>query len=277
MNGEFLLQEAFNSLKLIVTTNINNYGQTVAMARMMLRKRYSGSVLGVIWAIVKPTFYFFIYWFVMTIGIRGSRTIEGVSYAMWMIPGITAWFFLSDVLTRGGVSILSNKHLVTKLVYPIDTIPVSEVLSLFFVHLAMLAIATTIFILSGFGIGIYLLQLPYYVLCSFLLSLAIAFLLSSLTAVSKDIKHMINSFMTGFFWLTPVLWSIVNITSPLRQIILMNPLAYVVLGYRDSFVSRTWFFQKGAYTLYFWAFLIVLTLLAALVHNKLRHEYADVL
>lgn len=249
----------------------------MAMARMMLRKRYSGSVLGVIWALIKPTFYFFIYWFVMTIGIRGSRTIEGTSYAMWMIPGITAWFFLSDVLTRGGSAILNNKHLVTKLVYPIDTIPVSEVLSLFFVHLAMLGIAIAIFILSGYGIGIYLLQLPYYILCSLLLSLTIAFLLSALTAVSKDIKHLINSFMTGFFWLTPVLWSMTNIVSPLRQIILINPLAYVVLGYRDSFVSHTWFFQKGAYALYFWAVLVVLTLFAALVHSKLRHEYADVL
>lgn len=271
------MQEALNNLKQILIANINNWGQTVAMARMMLRKRYSGSVLGVVWALVKPTFYFFIYWFVMAIGIRGSRTIEGISYAMWMIPGITAWFFLGDVITRGGVSILSNRHLVTKLVYPIDTIPVSEVLSLFFVHLAMLGIAITIFILSGFGIGIYILQIPYYVLCSLLLSLAIAFLLSALTAVSKDIKHVINSFMTGFFWLTPILWSVAKIGSPLKQIILMNPLAYVVLGYRDSFVSHTWFFQKGGYTLYFWVVLAAITLLAAVVHSKLRHEYADVL
>ncbi len=261
----------------IALSNIEHRRQTVAMARVALKKHYSGSILGVVWAVIKPTFYFFLYWFVMTIGIRGSRNIDGVSYVMWMIPGLTSWFFLSDVLKQGGVSILANKHLVTKLVYPVETIPVSEVLSLLFPHLAMLGIATAIYVLSGFGITIYFIQLPYYLLCAIAFSLAIAFLLSALTAVSKDVKHVINTFMTGFLWLTPILWSPSNMAPLLRQLLMLNPLAYIVDGYRNCFVSKTWFFQSPGYTIYFWIVVVALALLAAFIFKKLRYEFADVL
>jgi len=268
-----VIQDLFD----IVVSNIRNANQTLGMARVMLTKRYSGSLLGIIWALVKPTIYCVVYWFVIAIGIRGSSVIEGVAFSLWMIPGIMSWFFLSDTLTDSGASILDNRHLVTKMVYPVETIPISSVLSYFFVHLMMMAIVIAIFILSGFGIGIYLIQLPYYMLCALLLGFVVAFLLSALSAVSKDFKHIIRSLITAFFWLTPSLWSIQKLPAFLKIIVMGNPFAYVVIGYRNCFVSKTWFFQQLGYTLYFWGFLAVLALVAVFVFKKLKNEFADVL
>ena len=261
----------------IVASNIRNASQVVSMAKVMLKKRYSGSLLGIVWALVKPTIYCAVYWFVMAVGIRGSGKIEGVSYGLWMIPGIMVWFFFSDVLTDSGSSILDNRHLVTKMVYAVETIPVSSVLSFFFVHLMMMGIVLAIFILSGFGIGVYLIQLPYYMLCGLLLSFVVAFLLSALSAVSKDFKYVVRSLITALFWLTPSLWSITKLAPGLKRIIMLNPFAYVVLGYRNCFVSTTWFFQQLRYTLYFWVVLAVLALVAVFVFKKLKNEFADVL
>ena len=50
-----------------------------------------------------------------------------VPYILWLIPGIMPWFFISDALTIGGSAIRSNSHFVTKMVYPVATLPVSEV------------------------------------------------------------------------------------------------------------------------------------------------------
>lgn len=261
----------------IVSSNIRNVSQVYGMARVMLKKRYSGSLLGVIWALVKPTIYCVVYWFVMAVGIRGSSKIEGITYGLWMIPGIMAWFFFNDVLNDSSASILDNRHLVTKLVYPVDTIPTSSVLSFFFVHLMMMGIAIAIFILSGFGIGIYLIQLPYYMFCGLLLGFVVAFLLSALSAVSKDFKHVVRSLVTAFFWLTPSLWSIKNVPPILKTIIQSNPFAYVVMGYRNCFVSKTWFFSQMGYMLYFWLLMVVLILAAVFVFKKLKNEFADVL
>jgi len=261
----------------IIRSNIENAQQVLGMARVMLKKRYSGSLLGVIWALVKPTLYIAVYWSVMSLGIRGSNTIEGVSYGMWMAPGIMAWFFFSDVLNDASFSILDNRHLVTKMVYAVDTIPVSAVLSFFFVHLMMMGIVIAIFILSGYGIGVYMIQLPYYMLCGLLLGFVVAFLLSALSAVSKDFKHVVRSLITALFWLTPTLWSIQRVSPFIKALIQSNPFAYVVIGYRNCFVSKTWFFQQLGYALYFWLLLAALTLLAVFVFKKLKNEFADVL
>lgn len=271
------MQGLLNNVFEIVSSNIKNVKQMYGMAQIMLKRRYSGSMLGIIWALVHPTLYCVVYWLVVSVGIRRSNVIEGVPYSFWMIPGIMAWFFFSAVLTNAGASLRQNRVLVSKLVYPVDTIPASSVLSLFFVHFMMMGIVIAIFILSGFGISVYLLQLPYYMLCGLLISLPIAYLLSALSAVSKDIMHTVSSLTTAFFWMTPSLWSIKNLPSAIQMAIMSNPFSYVVLGYRNCFVSKAWFFQQLGSMLYFWVLWAVLTLLAAFVFRKLHSEFADVL
>jgi len=261
----------------LVRINTENFRRTYAMAQVTLTKRYSGSALGVTWSLVKPIIFVFAYWFAVAIGIRGGKPMGSVPYILWMIPGIMPWFYISDALTIGGSAIRSNTHFVTKMVYPVATLPISEVLSLFFVHLMMMCLSTAVFIVSGFGLSIYFLQLPYYLLCCLAFTAVLSILLSALTAVSPDVLQAVKSLITLFFWLTPVLWSADNLGSPLKQLILANPIVYIISGYRNTFVNERWFFQDWQYTIYFWALMVVLTLLASYVYTKLEPEFADVL
>ena len=261
----------------LLRINIENISRTYAMAQVTLTKRYSGSALGVTWSLVKPMIYVFAYWFAVAIGIRGSRPMGAVPYILWLIPGIMPWFFISDAITTGGAAIRSNAHFVTKMVYPVATLPISEVLSLYFVHLMMMCLTTALFVVSGFGLNIYFLQLPYYFLCCLAFAAVVATLLSALTAVSQDVLQAVKSLITLMFWLTPVLWSADNLGSPLKQIILANPIYYIISGYRNTFVSQRWFFQDWQYTIYFWTVMVGLTLLASYVFAKLEPEFADVL
>ena len=262
----------------LVDINAKNLPRTYAMAQVTLTKRYSGSALGVAWALIKPIIYIFAYWFAMTIGVRAGSMVSGTPYILWLMPGIMPWFFVSDALTVGGSAIRSNAHFVTKMAYPVATLPVSEVLSLFFVHLMMMCLVCAVFVVSGFGLNIYFVQIPYYILCCIAFSVSLAMLLSALTAMSQDIKQAVKSVLTLLFWLTPVLWSADSVSSPfLKGVILGNPISYIITGYRNTFVSQRWFFQDWQYMIYFWAVLVVVTLLASYVFTKLEPEFADVL
>jgi ABC-type polysaccharide/polyol phosphate export permease len=261
----------------LVTINVKNINRTYAMAKVTLTKRYSGSALGVFWSLVKPIIFVFTYWFAMTVGIRSGRPIGNVPYILWLIPGIMPWFYISDALTQGGSAIRANAHFVTKMVYPVATLPVSEVLSLYFVHLMMMCLSTAIFVVSGFGLNIYFLQLPYYLLCCLAFTTVVAMLISALTAVSQDIQQAIKSFITLLFWVTPILWSADNVPSPIKQIILSDPICYIVAGYRNTFIGQRWFFQDWQYTIYFWVAIAAIGLLASYVFTKLEPEFADVL
>ena len=272
-----MLNAVVNDFVRLVRINVDNIGRTYAMAQVTLTKRYSGSALGVAWALIKPLIFVFAYWFAVAIGIRGSKPMGGVPYILWLIPGIMPWFYIADALTIGGAAIRSNSHFVTKMVYPVATLPVSEVLSLFFVHLMMMCFSTAVFVVSGFGLSIYFLQLPYYLLCCLAFTLVTSTLLSALTAISQDVLQAVKSLITLLFWLTPVLWSADNLASPVKQIVLADPICYITAGYRNTFVYQRWFFQDWQYTIYFWAAMVGLTLLASYLFAKLEPEFADVL
>lgn len=272
-----MLNEAITAARSIVISNYENRRRTYSMAQVALTKRYSGSALGVAWAVLKPAIYIGAYWFAISIGMRGANNMVGAPYILWLIPGNLAWFFVSDSMNHAGNAIRTNSQFVTKLSYPAETLPVSEVLSYFLVHLVMMGLAVIVLLVSGYGLALTAIQLPYYILCGLALSLVMATLFSALTAISKDIHHLIGSVMSLMFWVTPVLWSADRLTSGFRWVIYANPITYVISGYRDSLVLHRWITGSLTYTGYFWGLLAVLTLVASLVFSRLQPEFADVL
>ena len=268
---------AVSSLAYIVSVNIRSLDRTLAMARVELVKRYSGSMLGIFWSLVKPMIFIAVYWFAIQVGLRGNQPVGDAPFLLWFLPGIICWFFISDALTIGGSSIRSNSHLVTKMVYPVPTIPVFTVLSFFYVHLMMLGILTAIFVLSGYGLSIYFVQIVYYLLCTFVFAVVVAMMLSVLTAVSHDVGHMVKSVMTVLFWLTPIIWPIAGISGATRIIIMLNPICYLVQGYRNAFALHEWFFVEWQYGVYFWVLMTGLTLVTAYLYARLHKDFADIL
>ena len=66
-------------------------------------------------------------------------------------------------------------------------------------------------------------------------------------------------------WATPILWdttTIPNIPNWLNSLLKLNPLYYIVQGYRDSFMNGLWFFEHPWHTLYFWAFVLMAGLIS---------------
>ncbi len=274
-----MLKEAVDATKDLAAVNYRNWKRTYAMAQVSLTKRYSGSALGVAWAVIRPAIYITAYWFAVSIGLRGGSSISfgGAPYLIWLVPGNIAWFFMSDCLHGAGQSIRQNAQFVTKMRYPVATLPVSEVLSHFLVHVVMVCLTLVLLLASGFGLTLTALELPYYMLCGFVLSVVVSTLFSALTAISADLGHLIKSVLSLLFWVTPVLWSASKISLPFRYLILANPLAYVIGGYRDSLVFHNWITGSLNYTAYFWGLMAVLTLFASFVFQKLAPEFADVL
>ena len=79
--------------------------------------------------------------------------------------------------------------------------------------------------------------------------------------------------------MTPIMWSMedLGITGILASILKLNPMFYIVQGYRDAFIYKTWFWQRPGMTLYFWAFTLVFWLISTRLFRKLKIHFADVL
>ena len=112
-----------------------------------------------------------------------------------------------------------------------------------------------------------------------MLVLGITYMTSSVVVFFRDLTQVINIALQVGVWMTPIMWSMedLGITGILASILKLNPMFYIVQGYRDSFMNGLWFFEHPWPTLYFWAFVLMAGLISSKVFKRLRVHFSDVL
>lgn len=240
------------------------------------KQEYLGSYFGIGWAFFQPLFTTLILWFVFEKGFR-SPPIQDFPFILWLICGLFPWQFLSTCISNGTNSIIANSYLVKKMVFRVSLLPIIKILSGLIIHTFFVGLIAVLFVSYGYFPNIYWLQIPYYVFCSFFLLLGIGWLTSSVVIFFKDISNIVGVFLQFGFWLTPIFWNAKILNLKLHLILKLNPLYYIIEGYRNSFVNQIWFWEHGYWTLYYWGFSIFIFMLGWYVFRKLRPHFADVI
>lgn len=263
----------------IIKDHIQYRQQIFKLAKTDLVKTYRGAALGWAWAIIKPAVTIFVYWFTFQIGLRHGSSVEGYSFFLWLIAGLIPWFYMSDMITGGTECVRKYSYLVTKMKFPISTIPTFFSISKFIVHLFLTAIMIIIFACMGYPPDIYMLQLPIYMLLSFLFFTTFASFTSLLACISKDFSNLVKSLVTAVFWLSGVLWNVNTMADIpwLKKLLKVNPITYLVEGYRNCFIHKTWIWESPKTLIAFLILLLILVIASLWAHKKLKKEIPDVL
>ena len=134
-------------------------------------------------------------------------------------------------------------------------------------------------VLLAFGVSpsIYWLQYLYYFFAMFMFLLAFGILNSTITVLIRDYHIMLQSILRLLFYVSGPIWDINNRNLPvvLIKILKLNPVYYLLEGFRDSFLSRQWFWEKGTYGLIFWGITLILLILGSHLHLKFRSKFVD--
>ncbi|PKN13213.1 MAG: teichoic acid ABC transporter permease [Deltaproteobacteria bacterium HGW-Deltaproteobacteria-4] len=241
------------------------------------RKKYLGSYLGILWAFVHPTIYIAIVWFVFQVGFR-SQPMDNFPFVLWMLAGIIPWFFFSECLASATNSIMENAFLVKKVAFSMGMLPLVKILSSLIIHCFFIAVIFVMFTVYGYPPSIYNLQVFYYLFSAIVLLLGLSWLTSSLTLFLKDTGQIVTMILQFAFWMTPIFWSPKHLPPKIMTLIKLNPVYYIVEGYRQSFIYKTWFWEQNyMMTLYFWCVTLFFFFLGAVVFRRLRPHFADVL
>jgi ABC-type polysaccharide/polyol phosphate export permease len=240
------------------------------------KTKYLGSYLGIIWAFVQPTFMILIYWFVFQIGFR-TMPIGDVPFILWLIAGIIPWFFISEAISSATYSFIENSYLVKKIVFKVSVLPIIKIISSLFVHLVFLVIMFLIFFLYGYSPSWYHLQVFYYLLASIALVYSVSLITSSLVVFLKDVGQIVSILLQMFFWITPIFWNFSMVPEKYQFFFKLNPVFYIVEGYRDTFIYQIGFWHHYLQTAYFWILVMVLAVAGTLIYRKLKPHFADIL
>lgn len=262
----------------IIKEHIQWRHQILKLAKSDLRKTYSGAALGWAWAVIKPAITLFIYWFAFSVGLRSHAGIDNYPFFLWLMAGMISWFYMQEMWSMGPTIMRKYRFLITKMKFPTSTIPTFFSLSRMVVHLFLLALVMIIYIIAGYGVSVYYIQLPIYMLLMFLMFTGWGLFSSVLGAMSNDFSNLVKSFTLALFWLSGIMWPVSNIENKLGQILIqLNPVTFIVEGYRNSFVHGVWFFEQPIILAGFLVELVILWTLAIVMYKKLKKEMPDVL
>ncbi len=250
------------------------------LAKSDFRKRFVGSYFGVVWMFVQPIVTVLIYFFVFQMGFKSTPPIPGYPYVLWLIPGIVPWFYMNETMNCGTQCLQEYHYLVKKVVFRVEILPLIKLISCLFVHLIFMVIMTGVFLLYGVFPHVSWVQVIYYCVAASTFSLAIVYFTSAVNVFFKDMAQIVNITLQIGMWLTTIMWDPAMFEGHpawLDRILPLNPVWYIVNGYRDSMLTGTAFWTKPGVTVYFWAVTIALLLMGLKVFKRLRPHFSDVL
>ncbi len=246
------------------------------MAKRDVAQNQVGSLLGFIWTFVNPLVLIFILWIVFTKGFK-TPTVTGVPFVVWLTTGLILWNAFAESLNGATAAVRTNPHLVKKVLFPLSILPVVKLVAVLIVHLVFILILVTLILLNGLPGSIYWLQCVYYLGAMMVLVLGLGWLTSSLFIYIRDVGQVINVLLQFGFWFTPIFWNLDMMPAGVRIWLKLNPMFYLVQGYRESFLKFVPFWHHPLLTIYFWSITAVLLVLGAIVFQRLRPSFADVL
>ncbi len=266
-----------HTLKAIIEEHRKCGSQILLLAKADIIKTYSGAALGWAWAIIKPIITISVFWFAFTYGIRSGHDVNGFPFALWMIPGFVAWFYMTDMLQKGTRAIRSYRYLVTKMKFPVSTIPTFVSISHLVIHFCLMIIMCLIFIVTGHMPTIHWLQVFIYMFLMFAYWTAWGLFAAMLGSMSKDFINLIKALGTAIFWLSGIMWDVNTMSPAIRHVMYFNPVTYLATGYRNCFIYHRWIWEEPLQFGIFMGMMIVMFLLAVWAYRKLIREIPDVL
>lgn len=241
------------------------------------RSRFAGSYFGVFWAFVQPAITMLLYWFVFQVGIRAGA-VSDYPFILYLMCGLIPWFYFQEAWSGGSYSLIEYNYLVKKVVFRIDILPAIKLISSIFVHLFFVVLVTVVCSLYGYYPSVYALQLLYYVLCNCVLLVGLSYMTSACAIFFRDITQIVNIALSIGVWVTPIMWNAAVSMPPVMQTLLkINPVYYIVDGFRDALLAKVWFWEKPIWTVWFWIFAILVYYFGTSVFYKLKPHFADML
>ncbi len=252
------------------------------LAKNDFKKRYAGSYLGAVWAMAQPVVTVVMYYIVFDRIYKSTGpALRGggeVPFVLFLTAGLVPWFYFSEALNNGTNALLEYHYLVKKVVFKISILPIIKIIAATFIHVFFVGVLLIVAAVYGYYPNVYMLQLLYYSVCLFIFVLALSYTTCAIVVFFKDLSQIINIALQIGMWATPILWDIQSLgDSWVVPVLKLNPMVYIVNGYRSAIYEREWFFQDFFSTMYFWIVTVVLFGLGALVFKRLKVHFADVL
>lgn len=200
--------------------------------------RYQNSVLGYLWAVLRPLFMFAVLYVVFVYFLRiGDRIPD---WPVALLLGIVMWNFFAEVTNQGLKAVVSNGGLMRKINFPKYIVILSASFSALINMFINLFVIGLFMWVSDVDLHLSALTTPIYFVELYILALGVAFILGSLYVKYRDISYVWEVIMQALFYLSAIIYPvslILEANESIGRLLLLNPITHAIQGARHSLVA----------------------------------------
>lgn len=243
--------------------------------------RYQGSVLGYLWALLRPLMMFAILYIVFAKLLKMGNDIP--HYPVYLLCGTVMWSFFTECTSQGIQAMVQRGDLIRKICFPKYIVVVSATLTAVINMLINLGVIVIFALLNGVTPSWSWLLVPLSLLELYILSLGIAFLLGAINVKYRDITSIWDVCIQALFYAVPIIYPITMVASTstlAAKIILLNPISQAIQDVRYNLITpetiTTWNYLSDPIVKILPIILVVILLiLAALYFRKKSKFFAE--
>ena len=201
--------------------------------------RYQGSVLGYLWALLRPLMMFAILYVVFAKLLRIGGDIP--HYPVYLLCGTTMWSFFTECTSQGIQAIVNRGDLLRKISFPKYIVVVSATWTAVINMLINLLVIIIFALINGVEPSWSWFFIIPAILELYLLSLGIAFLLGAINVKYRDITSIWDVLTQALFYAVPVIYPISMVASTsifAAKIILLNPISQAIQDIRFGLITH---------------------------------------
>jgi len=266
----------------IIKEQFQNWGIIWRISNYEDQASYQNHYLGLAWEYLYPLIQIGIYWIVFSGGFIKGSNLDVVSYLMWMVIGITPWFFMNRAILDGSKAIYQRVGMVSKMKFPVSVLPSIRIVGNLNSFWTMLVFSIALGFFNGIYPAIAWLQWIYYFFAMMCLLFALSTFNSTVSVLVRDWQILLQSMMRMLFYLSGVLFNFqtTGFPAPFVRILELNPFWYIISGFRNSMFHQsadTYMWSRPLLTLIFWGFVLLVLLVGSHLHYKFRSRFVDLI
>jgi len=202
-----------------------------------IKVRYKQSVLGLSWAILQPLSLMLIYTLIFSVVARMPS--DDIPYPLFAYTGLLPWTYFSTALSTATNGLVSHSHLVTKVYFPREILPMTYVLAALFDFLIASLVLAGLMIYYRAPITLNFLYVVPIILVLTIFALAMSLFMSAVQVRFRDVGVAMPLLLQVWMFATPIIYPLSAVPERLRPIYDLNPTVGVIEGFRNVLLQGT--------------------------------------
>src|SRR4051812_35042729 len=204
------------------------------LTKREVKGRYSQSFFGIAWAIAQPLATMAV--FTIVFSRLAKMPSGGVPYPIFAYAALVPWFFFSNSVASGTLSLITYRNIVTKTYFPREIVPLAQICSRFIDFFAAALLYAALMIYYRVAPGPWALMAPVFFVQLVLFTTGLTLATSAMNVFYRDVNPVVQIALQLWLYLTPVAYPLAAVSPRFRLFFVLNPLSAIVEGFRSSLV-----------------------------------------